>query len=323
MLEKYDRAVARYLENCKSKGMSAASLESYARTYKQYRESMVTSSFEEASWEATVHWKSELTDKNVSFLTMELYLRHLSYLSDFAIKCKIFKEEDAFIDESLFPTKNAVRAERNKEYAHQLSEEDILKILAATRADYTRTPHTWAREKAETVLILTSGLRNSELRSLTPNDFHWDIGAIFCRETKGDKPRWVPFTSECQKYVQAYLDSGLRPVNISDDAPMFGKVSRAGVWKALERTELSGLLNNHIASILGPGKGVNSHALRHAMASFAISNGMDVQAISQILGHADVRLTTKVYSKQLHPDRFAADFGKQMVAVMQTKEQSA
>ena len=208
MLEKFDRATSLFLKNCKANGMSEATIESYGRTYKQFRESMVQNSFEEACLAATIQFKLELSTKNVQYLTMDLYLRHIRYLSDFAVKCKIFSEDDAFMDDTLFPTRNVVRAEKNKEYEHQLSEEEVMVILNATRANYSRTPHTWAREKAEAVLILTSGVRNSELRALTPNDFHWDIGAIYCRETKGDKPRWVPFTPECQKFVKAYLEGG-------------------------------------------------------------------------------------------------------------------
>ena len=318
MLEKYDKAVSLFLKNTELNECTEDTITGYARICRLYREYLAQNGYEEASMEASLAWRQSLEDR--SAVTVDLYMRVIQYLSDFAVDMNIYS--DRFMSKKLFPKRKQVSKERNKEYEHLLSEDDVRELLSATRANFGRTSHTFVREKALVGMALLTGARNIELRNLTVADLDWNNSVIYARVTKGGKPRMLPFPEMLQNLVYAYLSSGIRPVNLTNDETLFGRVSREGVWTPYEREYTSIMIHNYVRSVLGEEKAVYSHALRHSFASLALSCSMDIASISTVLGHSDIR-TTKIYAKHLHPEKLAADFGNQMVALMQRKEESA
>ncbi len=48
------------------------------------------------------------------------------------------------------------------------------------------------------------------------------------------------------------------------------------------------------------------HELRHSAASLMLANGVKIQVVSDLLGHASIRMTADVYGHILAPDRKAA-----------------
>ena len=302
MLEKYDVAVELFLKNCTKDGLSAETISGYGRTYKYYR-SFCSSNGLDAGIPATMRWKLSL---EVSMASLNLYLRHLMYLSEFAISCGLL--DAPLVTEALMPPAKKVAAERAKPYAHILTEEDAAALISADHCIHTRTPATFLRERAEVTLLLLSGLRNSELRALTPNDLDWDAGLIHARITKGDKPRWVPFPETAQKAVRLYLLSNIRPRNAGNDAPLFGAVGKDGEWHGFSRTHLSDQVHSYTKAILGEEKAARTHAMRHGYASILLEHDAPVQYISESLGHASLA-TTAIYSKRLHPERTTRNVG--------------
>jgi integrase len=45
------------------------------------------------------------------------------------------------------------------------------------------------------------------------------------------------------------------------------------------------------------------HELRHSAASLMLANGVKLQVVSEVLGHASIRMTADVYGHLLDPDR--------------------
>ena len=82
----------------------------------------------------------------------------------------------------------------------------------------------------------------------------------------------------------------------------------------MERTELSEKVNGYVSGILGEEKAARSHALRHAFGSINLTSGVSIEAISKVLGHADIS-TSRIYAKDLDPETTASNFGK-MVSKM-------
>lgn len=304
MFEKFDKAVELFMADCRMNELAETTQENYARVYRMYRDFMEANGFEDASVKATVAWKLSLT---TSIVSTSLYLQYIKYLSDFAVTSGVF--ETPFMSDKLMPPRKKVSAAKNKPYEHLLTAPQMKQIINAKGATFTRTPHTWPREHAEVVLLLMSGMRNIELRNLALSDLDWEHGIIHARVTKGDKPRVVPFPAVAQEAVRAYLASGLRPADLSTDDYLFGAVDRAtGAWHPFERGHLSKQILSHTASIIGEDSGVRSHALRHGFASSAISMGVTLDQISEILGHSDTQ-TTRIYAERLNPAETACGIG--------------
>lgn len=294
MFEKYDRAVKLYLENMKRNELSEDSIDSYSRTYKKFRTSMAEYGYEDVNTEAVISFK---LSTNVKITTMALYLTHIRCLSNFAVDCGIV--DKPFFQDTLMPPKKRLKTERAKPYEHILTDKDAEMLINAERPTKGRKSPMWLREKAEVTLLIQSGLRNSELRSLRPCDLDWENGVAYPQDTKGDKPRAVVFSKASQDAVRVYLESGLRPNYVGDEDSLFGSVGRDGKWNPMSRVELSERIKYYTAAVLGEEKAARSHALRHCYASVLLENDVPMELISETMGHSSVA-TTKIYAARFN-----------------------
>ena len=154
------------------------------------------------------------------------------------------------------------------------------------------------RDKAILQLLFSTGLRVSELTSLTRDiDFSSDEFSI---RGKGNKIRVVFISDEAKKAVNEYL----KKRNDMDDA-LFVK---SGDEKS--KTGKEGLTRRSIERIVkkyaikaGISKKVTPHIIRHCFATDLLSNGADIRSVQIMLGHSSIS-TTQIYThitdKQLH-----------------------
>lgn len=294
MFEKYDKAVAEYAADMKRNELSEDSIRSYTKTFHLLRESMERNGFEDVSMDAVWQFKSDTT---VKLTSLALYLTHIRALSNRAVSRGTV--DAPFFDPAMMPPKKKLNTARNKQYDHVLTDKDAEALINADRPLYGRKPHTWLREKAEVTMLLQSGLRNSELRSLRLCDLDWENGVAIPQDTKGDKPRVVLFSEAAQNAVRAYLESGLRPSFVAEDDFLFGAVGADGTWKQMDRDKLSERIHYYVKSILGEDKACRSHALRHCYASVLLENDVPMEMISETMGHSSVA-TTKIYAARFN-----------------------
>ena len=138
-------------------------------------------------------------------------------------------------------------------------------------------------------LFYSSGLRISELIILTLSsiDFQQKIIKV---HGKGDKARLVPIGRKACEAIQRYL--AIRESFISKYSGVTLFLSKSG--KPLNRIELSAILSQYL-NIVGQKQGYSPHTLRHTFATHMLSNGADLKAIQEILGHANLS-TTEIYT---------------------------
>ncbi len=151
---------------------------------------------------------------------------------------------------------------------------------------------TGLRDKAMLEFLYATGVRVSELVSVTLNDFFWD--EEFVRIIgKGNKQRLVPVGQEAIYWIKKFTHIRSPHAFISKDylfLNRFGKkLSRQMVWKIIKQ----------YGQIAGIDLFLSPHTFRHSFATHLIENGADLRAVQEMLGHSDVT-TTQIYT---HLDR--------------------
>lgn len=168
-------------------------------------------------------------------------------------------------------------------------------------------PRTWTgrRDHALLAMAVQTGLRISEICSLTRDDIHLGHGPHIACTGKGRRQRITPLTRATVSTMRNYLaERSARPGSALFCGPHGQHLSR----DALEHR-----LAKHLttAAATQPGlavKHVTMHTLRHTAAMNLLTAGVDVSVIALWLGHSDTHSTdaylhADMASKQAALDR--------------------
>ncbi len=176
------------------------------------------------------------------------------------------------------------RPKLKKSLPDTLSLDEVSKVLdipLLDKYDY--------RNKAMLEILYGSGLRISELISLTLRDIDLENDVIRCFG-KGSKERIIPINDYEKHFLLEYLQyRNLFLINGNNDYLFLNnhgnKMTRQGFLKNLRK----------ILKIKGIDKNVTPHTLRHSFASHLLEGGADLRSIQMLLGHSDIS-TTKIYT---------------------------
>mgnify|MGYP003291215248 CR=1 FL=1 len=144
------------------------------------------------------------------------------------------------------------------------------------------------RDKAMLELLYATGIRVSELISLTLPDVNLKMNFVICKD--GSRERIVPFGNKARKAVLTYLETA-RGALVTDDKEevLFvncsGRpMSRQGFWKLVKfYTNRAGIEAE-----------ITPHTLRHSFAVHLLENGADLHSVQEMMGHSDIS-TTQIY----------------------------
>jgi len=140
-----------------------------------------------------------------------------------------------------------------------------------------------ARDVAIFELLYGCGLRISELVGLNLGDF--DFGERWIRvRGKGKKERQVPFGSKAAAAIDRYL--AVREAKTEPALFLNFRGSR------LSDRGARGIVKFYARMITGDSS-IHPHSLRHAYATHLLSDGADLRAIQELLGHAQLSTTQK------------------------------
>jgi integrase/recombinase XerC len=142
-----------------------------------------------------------------------------------------------------------------------------------------------ARDLAIFELLYGCGLRVSELVGLNLDDFDFSERWVRVRG-KGRKERQVPFGSKAAAAVEKYL--GDRQPALGDERALL--LNHRG--KRLTDRGARGIVKFYASMIIGD-SGIHPHSFRHAYATHLLSDGADLRAIQELLGHAQLSTTQK------------------------------
>ncbi len=157
-----------------------------------------------------------------------------------------------------------------------------------------------ARARIIFELLYLTGMRLSELLALQEKDFDWNKMLVKVKG-KNSKERMIPLAPSLQSIYESYLT--FRPFKDSHllltdkGKPLYPKFVYRLVHKMLSQVTSISRRSPHI--------------MRHSFATSLLGNGADLNAIKELLGHANLA-TTQVYThntkkevsriyKQAHP----------------------
>ena len=316
----HDKAMKLDLSDLKTNGVSPLTITSYSSILGYYATFCSSESLDPLSPAAVAGYKAQMSEKGNKLVTITMHLNILRLFFAFCIRMKLTENqaENPVLDE-LMPPRKKVRAER-KPYDHLMGEEEI-------RALFTGGMHKGARKglylrnRAIVLTLVGCGLRNSELRSLTPRDLTFgdeSEAKITVHSGKGDKYRIVPFPTIVQQAVLDYLSSNERPKGLKDTDILFGVGDTRDEWHPFARECLSDMCKRYIESCTGF-EGARSHACRHAFASLNLTHGVPMAEIQSMLGHSSI-MTTEHYAALLRPTAPTASGNKVFNNLFTTQE---
>jgi len=131
------------------------------------------------------------------------------------------------------------------------------------------------------------GLRNSEVRTLIPDDIDSSRMVVRIRDSKGGKDRYVPLPQTLLELLREFWrkhrakpSPWLFPSGFDREKPLTGNSFANVCSKAAKDAEIR--------------KRVTPHTLRHSFATHLLEANHDVRTIQVILGHRSIR-TTAIY----------------------------
>jgi len=146
------------------------------------------------------------------------------------------------------------------------------------------------RDRAILELMYAAGLRVSETADLKVVDINLDSNFVRCFG-KGEKERIVPFGTPAKEAIKKYLQKTRDKLSKkTEDEHLFlsrlgRKISRQSIWKIIQK----------YANLTEIDKKISPHTLRHSFATHLLEGGVELIALQEMLGHADIS-TTQIYT---------------------------
>ena len=227
---------------------------------------------------------SKFTNQGFEKSTISRKLSALSHFFIFLLEEKIIKKN---------PIQEIELPKQLKKLPKILSVTQVDKLIHKSREDKTING---IRLNTMIEILYATGIRISELVEMKLSSIYAEKNFLLI-QGKGNKERLVPISESTEDKIRKFLEVRSEfLMNDSESRWLFpSKKSSSG---HITRQRFNQLLNNLCERISLNNFNVSPHKLRHAFATHLLANGVDLRALQQMLGHADIS-TTQIYTHVL------------------------
>lgn len=269
-----DAAIEGFVQRCKSKNLSARTIEYYGfrlRAFQRYLQDNYPGSAPADVTTETVRAFLDAERESNSPATAAHSLTTLRVFFNFLA-------DEGYIDSN--PTARVEKPKCRKAVLNTFSLEQIESVLGTCGRDFTGV-----RDRAMLMLMLDCGLRVSEVCGVALEDVDWAEQTVLVLG-KGNQQRCVPFGRATRGALTDYIARrGTDLVTHSLFVSVYGEpVDRFRIRKIMaKRCEKAGI----------SGVRCSPHTLRHTCAVTYLRNGGDVFSLQKLLGHSDLTMTRR------------------------------
>ena len=195
--------------------------------------------------------------------------------------------QEGLVEEDISDKLKAPKIE--KKAPEIMTPDEVVRLLDQPSGDSPKE----IRDKAMLELLYATGIRVTELITLSLSDVNMQMNFILCRDR--NKEGIIPFGAAAKAAMERYLNGTREEMleNKKSDvlfANCSGQpMSRQGFWKLIK----------HYAKKADIQADITPHTLRHSFAAHLVENGADLRSVQEMLGHSDIS-TTQIYANLNH-----------------------
>ena len=219
-------------------------------------------------------WIIDLSEKELSSLTINRKISSLSKYYDFLIKINELKSS---------PLKNHKRLKVQKKLIIPFSEDEVLKVVDVFSKNFEGK-----RNLLIVDMLYSTGVRRDELINIKLNDVLLDENLVKVLG-KRNKERLVPLVLNLKSRINDYLK--FRNEIKSSSSNFF--ITTKG--KKIGPSLVYRVVKNYFSKVSTKVK-TSPHVLRHSFATHMLNNGADINSIKEIMGHSSLA-STQIYTK--------------------------
>lgn len=274
------------------KRFSVHTITSYSNDINQFflflsEEYKITSELSEVNFQIVRSWIASLLEQGVTPRSVNRKISTLKTFFKFLIREGVIQES---------PVLKVVAPKSKKRLPLFVEEDQIESLLNGVEFD---DGFIGERDKLIIELFYVTGIRLSELINIKISDINFDNNLVKVLG-KRNKERLIPLSTRIVKELQFFIEK------YKIDNYLFTNLGGTKVYTKL----VYRIVNKYIGKISSINK-KSPHILRHTFATHMLNHGADINAIKELLGHANLS-ATQVYThntieklksvyKQAHP----------------------
>ena len=284
--------LAKYFNHIRKRGLSVNTIATYRECFKHFilflKEEKNKRKFflEDLNYENVINFLDVTKDKS-SASTANLRLAAISSFCEFLIQNYPDRASE------YLRVKSIKRYKTSKKSIVYLSKDGVEKFLSC----FEKTTRTGYRDYTIFLLLLTTGLRVSEIINLRVCNIIFSDSCTIEVHGKGDKWRLVPLPLATSKVLKTHMENFKLFYKSKSQQHVFTNHSNCGFTRQGINylvSKYTGLGHSKSPDVI-PSK-LSPHKFRYSYAMYLVESGVDLISIRDLLGHSNVA-TTEVYAK--------------------------